>query len=357
MESPTAHAPAPKFERELRAEYSCLETPVISEHRLQRETLDGSPDPWDADEEPYLVLRNPEETGERSTDAIYSRQFLMARKYRARILQRLEEEEEDDLANKLRKCGDEVRIHCTGCGHVHTAERRCSLKWCPVCQRKRATQRALRYERAATEMQWPMHVTLTRANVDAIGAGDIAALRAAFKQLRRREIWRKNVVGGITSIELTNTGKGWHPHVHVLADCEWLAIDTPSPKKWHSRAHKKQLYKRAQQELHAEWCSCIGQMLSSIAVRRCDGVTAVREVLKYAVKGSDLADSPDAIGPAIRAISAGRLCTPFGSLYGKRLVSAAEKKPPLPCPKCTAVGAWMPEFVVDGIFRASRRTR
>jgi hypothetical protein len=202
-----------------------------------------------------------------------------------------------------------------------------------------------------------MHITLTRENLDTISANDIAALRASMKQLRRRDIWRKNVVGGITSIELTNTGKGWHPHIHVLADCEWLAIDTPSPKKWHSRAQKKQLYKRANTELHDVWCECIGQVMASINVRRCDGATAVREVLKYAVKGSDLADSEDAIGPAIRAVSAGRLCTPFGSLYGKRLVTAAESKPPLPCPKCNAKGSWMPEFVVDGIFRSNRRQR
>lgn len=275
--------------------------------------------------------------------------------WRARVLERLEEEGEDEFARKLGNCGEPIKLHCTSCGHIHSAERRCSLKWCPVCQRKRAAQRSLRYERGAVEMQWPMHVTLTRSNVSDLDRTDISSLKKAFKQLRRQAIWKHNVKGGLVSLELTNTGKGWHPHLHVLADCEWLAIDTPRPKKYHSRATKKLLFQQAAEELQQAWSACIGQLISSVKIRRCDGATAVREVLKYSVKGSDLADSPDPIGPAIRAITDGRLCTPFGSMYGKRLITAAEAKPPCPCPSCTKTGTWMIDAAVQALVYSVRK--
>lgn len=308
--------------------------------------------------EPFLVLRG--DTIDQEPERIAgkeSEQFKKAKEWRQKVRDRLEDEGEWELAEKIGKCGDPITLHCTGCGHIHSAERRCSLKWCPVCQRKRATQRALRYERAAAEMAWPMHITLTRRNVSDIDATDIKSLQKALKKLRRQAIWKHNVVGGIASLELTNTGKGWHPHLHILADCEWLAVETPRPKRYHSRATKKHLFQQAAAELERAWSACIGQLVSSVKVRRCDGATAVREVLKYAVKGSDLADSPDLIGPAIRAISESRLCTPFGSLYGKKLLTAAEKKPPCACPSCHQYGTWMPDSIVQAIVISTRRGR
>jgi hypothetical protein len=196
-----------------------------------------------------------------------------------------------------------------------------------------------------------MHVTLTIANTATISAADVHRLKRAFKALRRQVIWSKNVRGGIVSIELTNTGKGWHPHLHALIDCEWLATNTPKPQRWQSRERKKQLCKLASIELERAWSSCVDQLLSSIKVRRCDGAVAVREVLKYAVTGSDLADSPDAIGPAIRAISAGRLCTPFGSLYRLNLKDAP--RAPFTCVEC-GESAWVHESEAKPSWTAGR---
>jgi len=339
---PTAARPrrSPRFETELRQELSCLETPVISEQILRRRGL--------TDNRPVHALDDPSDPQNPRSES-----HDQARRFRAKVLSRLELEEEDELAEKLRKCGELTVIICTGCGGKHEAEKRCSLKWCPVCQRKRATQRSLRYEKAAAAMKWPMHITLTRANLATISQADVHALKKAFKALRRQVLWKTNVLGGIVSVELTNTGKGWHPHMHILADCEWLAVETPKPQRWHSRERKKQLCKSASQELERAWSTCIDQLVSSIKVRRCDGITAVREVLKYAVKGSDLADSPEAIGPAIRAISAGRLCTPFGSLYGLDLKDA--KKPPLKC-QC-GEASWMLESVVEHLRTTRPRKR
>lgn len=280
--------------------------------------------------------------------------FRAAQAARTRILERLSDEGADDLHERLSKCGEPIRLHCTCCGRIRESEKRCDLKWCPVCSRRRAARLSAKYRRASGLMQWPMHVTLTRSNLATISAEAIHDLKRGFKQLRRRDIFKKNVLGGVSSVELTNTGRGWHPHLHVLADCEWLAIETPRPKHFHSRGTKKRLFQAASAELEREWSDCIGQLMSSLKVRRCDGATAVAEVLKYCVKGDHLADSPDDIAPAIRAISAGRLVAAFGTLYHMRKELREPTKPSLACGDCGAMGAWMPEETVAKIIRQRR---
>lgn len=284
-----------------------------------------------------------------------SPEFIRAQAARDRIIDRLAVEEADDLADKLRKCGEPIRLHCTCCGRIRDSEKRCDLKWCPVCARRRAARLSAKYRRASALMKWPMHITLTRTNVAEIDPSCILDLLKAFKQLRRRELFTKNVVGGVKSVELTNTGRGWHPHLHVLCDCRWLAIETEEPKPFYSRTIKMRRFKAASAELEREWSDCIGQLLSSVKVRRCDGATAVAEVLKYCVKGEHLADSPDPIAPAIRAISAGRLVSSFGTLYKMRKELTEPDKPSLPCADCGALGAWMPDQIVQGIIRSNRR--
>lgn len=281
--------------------------------------------------------------------------FMAARETRARLVKRLWEENEHDLATSLGKCGEQFLLHCSGCGHQHVAEKRCSLKWCPVCVRKLATQRSLRYSRAAAECAWPLFVTLTRANTTDLDPLQIREMRRAFGRLRRLKFWSQNVVGGVACIEVTNTGRGWHPHLHCLLDCEWLAIETPRPKPYHSRAVKKRLFQAAAIELERAWSTCLGQLMSSVCAKRTSGADIVQEVCKYAVKGSDLLDSPDPIGSAIRAMTSTRLVTSFGSFYGKRLLTAADKKPPLPCPACHESGLWVTDMEVQSVMRSTRR--
>lgn len=266
--------------------------------------------------------------------------FEHARTLRAKVLARLVDEDEDELANSLAKCGEQFLLHCTNCGHQHVAEKRCSQKWCPVCVRKISTQRSLKYSRAAEQCQWPLFLTLTRANIGDLSVQDIRDLRRRFGKFRRQIFWAANVKGGVACMEITNTGRGWHPHLHCLLDCRWLAIKTPEPKPYYSRAVKAERFKRAAAELESNWSKCLGQLVSSVKVKRTSGPDIVKEVCKYAVKGSDLVESPDPIGPAIWAMKSTRLVTTFGSFYGKALVSAEEKKPPLPCPHCKQKNTW-----------------
>lgn len=310
---------------------SCLETPGVTSHRNPPRRRAGKP----ASPEPPVARNDHPERLE------WSAQYESAKACRARILTRLQDEDQHELAASLAKCGEQLLLHCSHCGHQHVSERRCGQKWCPVCVRKIAALRSLKYERAAATCQWPLFLTLTRTNIGDLSPTNIRELRRAFGRFRRQLFWSKNVTGGVACIEITNIGRGWHPHLHCLLDCRWLSIDTPEPKACYSRAMKKNLCQRAAEELQQNWSKQIGQLMSNVHIKRTTGAEIVKEVCKYAVKGSDLVDSPDPIGPAIWAMKSTRLVTTFGSFYGKRLVTAEEKKRVIPCPSCQHKGTWV----------------
>lgn len=304
----------------------------------------------DSDELPEYV---PTET--RADRALHN-----ARRYRAALLVRLQTEDADDLAEKLAGCGEEMFLVCMDCGGRHRVEKRCRKKWCPVCARAIAAARVAKYEAGVSKMKWPLHVTLTVKNVDDTSTDFIRKLRTDFGKLRRRVIWSKRVAGGVAGMEVTNRGNGWHPHIHALIDCEWLAIKTPKPSGRMSKEEIRKLCKRAQREMASAWAKVVGQKSAVIWIRRIKGsgnpeimADECREVLKYSAKGSDLAECQGEVAPLIRQLDSTRLTTSFGSLYGK-LKDAEKEKRPIPCDNCGHTGTMVPEDIVERQIRYGR---
>jgi plasmid rolling circle replication initiator protein Rep len=319
--------------RDRREAPSCLETPVVTRD-FSGEAVSGE--------------SHRRKMGDRS-DA-----HGAARALRKRLLDRLRGEEASDLVKNFQKCGERFELTCTSCGELHEAERRCSKKWCPVCVRRIATKRSLKFRAAVAAMKWPLFVTLTMRNVDDLSHDAVRKLRRAFGKLRGRKLWKAHVRGGAASIEVTNIGNGWHPHLHAILDCEWLAFKTPMPKASDSRERKRQQCKKAAQELERVWSKCLGQNNSSVKVKRTNEADVVQEVLKYSVKGSDLVESKDDVAPIIRCLEATRLVTTFGTLFGKKLIrSDADDRPPMMC-KCGASGCFVPEEVVRRMARLTK---
>jgi hypothetical protein len=154
------------------------------------------------------------------------------------------------------------------------------------------------------------------------------------------------VKGGVATFEVTNKGQGWHPHLHALFDCEWLAIHTPKPKPFDSTAVIKQKCEFAQKELSSQWADMIGADQAIVWVRRAYGPEVISEVLKYAAKGSELIDSPDPIAPMLRVISATRTLTGFGSMHP--LPSPDKEDGPLVvCESCGEAKSYLPDTIIS----------
>lgn len=267
------------------------------------------------------------------------------KKIQKRLIERLEAEVRFDLAEKLRKCGTPKRIRCSECMGTHDVEERCKMKWCPVCVRQIAARRAKKYRSLVAAMQWPLFITLTMGNVPDLSFDAVRHLRRAFGRLRAKKIWKQTVKGGVASIEVTNTGNGFHPHLHAVLDCRWLAIKTREPRRGDSRETIKALCQAAAEELQKAWTKCLRQQKpASIKVKRAsEGVED--EVLKYAVKGAELVECEGEIGPLIDCLTATRLVTSFGNVYAVDVPE--EPKVPMACKHCGKSAKWLPDEMLS----------
>jgi hypothetical protein len=241
-----------------------------------------------------------------------------------RLRQRLLAESEPDLARQLEFCGSKVMLTCLSCGKHHEGTDRCKKRWCPRCCVGLAARRNEKMKPIVERFQWPLFITLTMKNTEDLSMRGIKHLRRAFGKLRHRRFWKENVRGGLATIEVTNIGNGWHPHLHAVIDCEWLAITTRKPQRGSGKQVWKERCQEAAAELERNWAKCLGQETASVKVKRCSGSSILKEVIKYAIKGSDLLECKEKIGPLIRAMEGTRLMTTFGTVYKPMEVSTDE---------------------------------
>lgn len=291
---------------------------------------------------------------------------------RRRLVERLELEDAHDLARRLSKCGEELKLVCTGCGVGKRVEKRCDLKWCPSCQNAIAAATAERYSRIAAIAVNPLLVTMTAKNFGYAEdwprvtrkSGKVETLspirmlrQVAWAEKFRRLAWfRKKVVGGVTAFEITDTGKGYHIHCHGLWDCRWLSVTESAPKIGADKATWKRKGRRSMEEVGGQWSLCCDRA-ASVHVRRLwtrdgDITAAVREVVKYSVKGSDLVTMKRDCAPIIRMVDTTRMVTSFGTFHGRPEIKR-DKGQGCPCESCGTSGAMVPEFMTGPEFRDS----
>jgi len=215
----------------------------------------------------------------------------------------------------LRDCGNYLLFH-----HYYTvgkvrlaAMRSCKRHLlCPLCAIRRGAKslrsyldrfQAIRQQSPALR---PYLVTFTVANGDDLGER-FEHLKGSLQRLhgRRRE-WNKGkrgapwsescrAAGAVWSYEVTNRGKGWHPHAHAI----WLC-DTP-PDRW---------------ALVEEWKAITGDscVVDVRPIQQDDPAEGFAEVFKYAMKFSDLTLSDNL--EAYQALRGRRLVGSFGCFRG-----------------------------------------
>ncbi len=201
------------------------------------------------------------------------------------------------LADRIRDCHTHRSvIECRGCKKQTFVWNRCDVGWCPVCAPRLAYKRKQRLEWWTQQIKQPKHVVLTIENLPMLTKGAIRTFKACWNRLRRRAFAR-NWLGGFYSLEITDVGRGAHLHLHALVDARWID----------------------QQQLATEWAKIVGQDIAIVHVSDCRHGDYLREVAKYAVKGSELAAwSGQTMANFIKAVDGVRLFGVFGSCYGKQ---------------------------------------
>lgn len=115
---------------------------------------------------------------------------------------------------------------------------------------------------------------------------------------RREPVEANKAIAAVWSYEVTNRGKGFHPHSHEV----WLCFDAPDPSR-----------------LSQEWLAVTGDsMIVDVRPITVDSdgsyVSGFIEVFKYAVKFSDLSDENRLL--CYRVLKGKRLQDSFGALRG-----------------------------------------
>lgn len=281
---------------------------------------------------------------EPSGDAVAMHKALIPEFQRDLLAERLENEAAGDLALHLRNCGRGISLVCTSCGDKRGTELRCRKRWCPVCAPAVARERLRRWKGAVSGLQWPLFMTLTVRNSEDVEC--VRELRESWARFRRRKLIRERVSGGVAAVEVTNVGKGWHPHLHAVVDCRWLALYTREPNRGDSPEIVRELCTSAAQELGTLWASQVRQETASVQVARVTGDQATVYALKYATKAAELLAVQGEIAPMIRVLRKTRLVSGFGSLHPLPAVDV-EAKPGVCCEACGAESQWLPETVVE----------
>lgn len=273
---------------------------------------------------------------------------------REKIRHRLEAEGEFDLAEKLANCGLPIEMVCAHCGEHGEVETHCKRRWCPACAWLVQRKRLERYSGAVKLMRYPAFLTLTIANSP--DPESVRKLRKDWAKMRRRKIIAGKVSGGIAAIEVTNKGKGWHPHLHAIIDSKWLAVSTPEPHWTDTPEDYALKLKSAQAELAIIWADTIKQPISVVWIKRCKSQEALVYSLAYAVAGEELVKCPEAIGPLIRVIEKTRLVSAFGNLYGRTAEMDDDEKPCACCKNCGTEKSIVPLSVIYSMVRPDPET-
>lgn len=226
------------------------------------------------------------------------------------------------MSNKLAGCGnylvfhhyytvDKVRLHAAQFCKKHLL--------CPLCAIRRGSKAVAAYMQkfeAVTQQHptlKPYLVTLTVKNGDDLQERHSHLRKSNKKMMQaRREclsLGRKHVefakaVGGVFSIELTNRGKGWHPHTHMI----WLCYTEPDARK-----------------LSQEWHDITGDSFIVDVSPIDDMASGFVEVLKYALKFSDLSLQDNYY--AYEVLSGQRLMDSFGILRGVEIPDELTDEP------------------------------
>jgi plasmid rolling circle replication initiator protein Rep len=196
---------------------------------------------------------------------------------------------------------------------------------CPFCAARRGSKQVEKYSERLTEILKanprlkPAMLTLTVANGENLSER-FNHLVTSFRKLqeRRRDYAKKGrgytefskVAGAVFSYEVTNKGKGWHPHLHAVVLLEdWIDREALS-EEWHKITGDSFILDIRRLAKGADVTDPTGNVSPKITDAFC-------EVFKYALKFSDL-DFSDNLH-AYEVLRGKRLQGAFGVFWGVKV--------------------------------------
>lgn len=133
----------------------------------------------------------------------------------------------DSLRRRLSSCGTDAWVQCSPSTHRwRVRSNHCGSRVCPRCRfnwsRRVREQLEARLQRIATGRASLLTLTIKSSNAPL--QLQIANLYNAFRRLRSKPLWRKNVSGWFCVLEITWNAdrRQWHPHLHLVLDAGFM---------------------------------------------------------------------------------------------------------------------------------------
>lgn len=142
-------------------------------------------------------------------------------------------EPDPDRLRRIRNCATSAFIMCDHATRaVKVGANYCEQRLCPICgpRRARKTARAVRKWLGKPKRYRWRFITLTLKSSEKSLKDQLDFLTASFRRLRQTHLWKNSQELGRGFIEVTyNTNNAqWHPHLHVLAQGNFIAQDALS---------------------------------------------------------------------------------------------------------------------------------
>lgn len=127
-------------------------------------------------------------------------------------------------SGKINDCCRYPTIIADEQGRAHPSIARCKDRICPLCAHARGYRAAQKASVMIQAMNAPRFLTLTRKHSDEPLVDQVDQLMRWFRELRKSQLWKSHVTGGVYTLELTlnQTTDQWHPHLHIVFDGKFL---------------------------------------------------------------------------------------------------------------------------------------
>ena len=236
-------------------------------------------------------------------------------------------------ARAIAYCGHDAHIEIPdGDGEASFKLDRCRHRMCPFCAAARSAHVAHQIRAAMRTYQHPRAIVLTQRSEELPLRRAIDLLRNRFARLRKTLFWKRRVVAGVYTLEVTrNEDTGlWHPHLHIVYAGAFIP----------------------QQELSELWQKITaGSPVVSISEVRDKGSVSY-ELAKYIGKPQQVAGWPD--HAILEYATATKTCRMIG-LFGKQPGQRVDNQDPGPGPSRTVTQVslrWLTHMAENGSHNA-----
>lgn len=206
-----------------------------------------------------------------------------------------------DYAVRTRDCATflQFNVYQSGERRLKTANF-CKLRLCPMCIGRRARRSAWKLSQVLNMAEAEhgakfLFLTLTMKNVSGDQLGQaLGELAQAWNRLLDQRQIKRAAKGWFRAIEITRSGKQYHPHLHAILAVEPDYFSRESRKSG-KYLHQSDLVERWQKALRVDYRPSVriqtakGKSGEGTAVASAGGRAAV-EAAKYAVKDEDYID-------------------------------------------------------------------